>query len=65
MVADQALVNGHVESRYTVSSGSWSAPQLVADPFLRVHGLAPAFNYGQQAYEGMKGAAPPVPQPPI
>ncbi|KAF4539220.1 Branched-chain-amino-acid aminotransferase TOXF [Lasiodiplodia theobromae] len=51
--------NGHVESRYTVSTGSWSAPQLVADPFLRVHGLAPAFNYGQQAYEGMKAFRDP------
>ena len=24
------------------------------DPFLRIHGLAPGLNYGQQAYEGMK-----------
>ncbi|EKG18858.1 hypothetical protein MPH_03874 [Macrophomina phaseolina MS6] len=56
---DSKPFNGHVESRYTVSTGSWSTPQLVADPFLRVHGLAPAFNYGQQAYEGMKAFRDP------
>ncbi|KAI9745831.1 MAG: hypothetical protein M1818_000512 [Claussenomyces sp. TS43310] len=48
------MVNGHIESRYSVETGEWSTPTFVADPYLRVHGLAPAFNYGQQAYEGMK-----------
>jgi branched-chain amino acid aminotransferase len=50
----QDKVNGHVESTYTVSTGEWSEPTFIADPFLRVHGLSPALNYGQQAYEGMK-----------
>ena len=49
------LVNGHVESRYSVETGKWSEPTFVADPYLRIHGLAPALNYGQQAYEGLKG----------
>lgn len=49
------LVNGHVESTYSVESGEWTAPRFVADPYLRLHGLAPALNYGQQAYEGLKG----------
>jgi branched-chain amino acid aminotransferase len=48
------LVNGHVESHYSVKTGKWSSPVFVTDPFLRIHGMAPALNYGQQAYEGMK-----------
>ncbi|KAF2106760.1 aminotransferase [Lophiotrema nucula] len=50
----QDSVNGHVESKYSVATGEWSEPEFVADPYLRVHGLAPALNYGQQAYEGLK-----------
>jgi branched-chain amino acid aminotransferase len=26
----------------------------VTDPYIRIHGMAPALNYGQQAYEGLK-----------
>jgi len=26
----------------------------VSDPYMRIHGMAPALNYGQQAYEGLK-----------
>lgn len=48
------LVNGHIESRYSVESGEWSAPEFVKDPYLKIHGLAPGLNYGQQAYEGIK-----------
>ncbi|KAK0730944.1 aminotransferase [Lasiosphaeris hirsuta] len=47
-------VNGHVESHYSVKTGQWTAPTFVADPFMRIHGMAPALNYGQQAYEGLK-----------
>ncbi|KAL1962946.1 hypothetical protein VTN77DRAFT_9042 [Rasamsonia byssochlamydoides] len=47
-------VNGHVESRYSAQTGEWSAPEFVKDPYLKIHGLAPALNYGQQAYEGIK-----------
>lgn len=48
------IVNGHVESRFSIHTGEWSPPVFVKDPYLRVHGLSPAFNYGQQAYEGLK-----------
>lgn len=48
-------VNGHIESRYTKETKEWSEPVFVKDPFIRIHGLAPALNYGQQAFEGMKG----------
>ncbi|KAK3393348.1 aminotransferase [Podospora didyma] len=47
-------VNGHVESHYSVQTGKWSPPTFVADPYMRIHGMAPALNYGQQAYEGLK-----------
>lgn len=47
-------VNGHMESHYSKATGKWSAPQFVRDPYLRIHGMAPALNYGQQAYEGLK-----------
>ncbi|KAI1452637.1 branched-chain amino acid aminotransferase II [Annulohypoxylon moriforme] len=47
-------VNGHIESHYSVKTGKWTAPQFVTDPYIRIHGMAPALNYGQQAYEGLK-----------
>lgn len=49
----------HVESRYTVATGKWSAPRIVQDPMLRIHGMAPALNYGMQAYEGLKAFRSP------
>ncbi|KAL3417901.1 branched-chain amino acid aminotransferase [Phlyctema vagabunda] len=52
-------VNGHIESHYSVKTGVWSAPKFVTDPFLRIHGMAPALNYGQQAYEGLKAFRTP------
>lgn len=52
-------VNGHIESRYSVTSGEWSSPEFVKDPYLKIHGLSPALNYGQQAYEGMKAFRTP------
>lgn len=52
-------VNGHVESHYNVESGEWSAPEFVKDPYLKIHGLAPGLNYGQQAYEGIKAFRTP------
>lgn len=48
------IVNGHIESHYSVKTGQWTAPTFVIDPYLRLHGMAPALNYGLQAYEGMK-----------
>lgn len=47
-------VNGHIESTYSKATGKWSPLTFVADPFMRIHGMAPALNYGQQAYEGLK-----------
>jgi len=47
-------VNGHIESTYTKQTGKWSPLKFVTDPFIRIHGMAPALNYGQQAYEGLK-----------
>ncbi|OKL58261.1 hypothetical protein UA08_06468 [Talaromyces atroroseus] len=49
------IVNGHIESHFSYSNGgTWSEPKFVASPHLQIHGMAPALNYGQQAYEGMK-----------
>ena len=47
-------VNGHIESHYSVKTGKWTSPSFVADPYLRIHGMAPGLNYGQQAFEGIK-----------
>ncbi|KAM5472310.1 putative branched-chain-amino-acid transaminase [Microsporum audouinii] len=48
-------VSGHVESHFSHSAGGqWSPPRFVESPYLQLHGMAPALNYGQQAYEGMK-----------
>lgn len=48
------LVNGHIESTYSKKTGQWTPLKFVADPFMRIHGMSPALNYGQQAYEGLK-----------
>ncbi|KAM0350189.1 hypothetical protein ACHAPU_003354 [Fusarium lateritium] len=52
-------VNGHVESSYSRTTGKWTPLRFVADPFMRIHGMAPALNYGQQAYEGLKAFRTP------
>lgn len=52
------LVKGHVEARYSVKKG-WTEPQFVDDPYLRIHGMAPGLNYGQQAFEGLKAFRTP------
>ncbi|KAH8815425.1 aminotransferase [Xylogone sp. PMI_703] len=52
-------VNGHIESYYSVKTGKWTSPVYVTDPYLRIHGMAPGLNYGQQAYEGMKAFRAP------
>ena len=31
----------------------------MTDPYIRIHGMAPALNYGQQAYEGLKAFRTP------
>ncbi|CZT17952.1 probable branched-chain-amino-acid aminotransferase [Ramularia collo-cygni] len=52
-------VNGHVESTYSTKTGQWTPPTFVADPFLRLHGMAPGLNYGMQCYEGLKASRGP------
>ncbi|TVY89321.1 Aminotransferase [Lachnellula willkommii] len=52
-------VNGHVESHYSTKTAQWTTPKFVTDPYLRIHGMAPALNYGQQAYEGLKAFRTP------
>ncbi|KAK7227725.1 hypothetical protein V2G26_015728 [Clonostachys chloroleuca] len=52
-------VNGHIESTWSKSTGEWSPLRFVADPYMRIHGMAPALNYGQQAYEGLKAFRTP------
>lgn len=52
-------VNGHIESHYSRSTGKWSELTFVTDPYIRIHGMAPALNYGQQAYEGLKAFRTP------
>ncbi|KAL8335258.1 hypothetical protein RB598_009450 [Gaeumannomyces tritici] len=52
-------VNGHIESHYSKKTGRWSPLRWVTDPFIRIHGMAPALNYGQQAYEGLKAFRAP------
>ncbi|KAJ5305729.1 branched-chain amino acid aminotransferase [Penicillium antarcticum] len=47
-------LTSHVESHYSTKTGEWSAPEIVASPYLKVHGLSPGLNYGQQCYEGLK-----------
>lgn len=47
-------VNGHIESYYSMRTGKWTTPKFVQDPYLRIHGMAPGLNYGQQCYEGLK-----------
>lgn len=37
-----------------MTTGEWSPLRFVADPYMRLHGMSPALNYGQQAYEGLK-----------
>ena len=54
-----STVHGHIESSYFVKTGLWSPPKLIKDPYLRVHGMSPALNYGLQAFEGMKAYRTP------
>ncbi|WQF89329.1 Putative aminotransferase class IV, branched-chain amino acid aminotransferase II [Colletotrichum destructivum] len=45
---------GHVEARFHLSTGKWTAPELVANPNISISGMSPGLNYGQQCYEGLK-----------
>ncbi|KAI7088115.1 branched-chain amino acid aminotransferase [Hortaea werneckii] len=52
-------VNGHVSSTFSYKTGKWTTPRFVEDPYLRIHGMAPGLNYGQQCYEGLKAFRTP------
>ncbi|KAI7280531.1 branched-chain amino acid aminotransferase [Hortaea werneckii] len=52
-------VNGHVSSTFSYKTGQWTTPHFVEDPYLRIHGMAPGLNYGQQCYEGLKAFRTP------
>ncbi|KAI4843354.1 branched-chain amino acid aminotransferase [Aureobasidium sp. EXF-8845] len=52
-------VNGHIESTYSKKTGKWTSPSFVTSPYLRIHGMAPGLNYGQQCYEGLKAFRTP------
>ncbi|PHH81840.1 hypothetical protein CDD82_7717 [Ophiocordyceps australis] len=52
-------VNGHIESSYSQSTKQWTPLRFVADAYMRIHGMSPALNYGQQAYEGLKAFRTP------
>lgn len=53
------MVNGHVESTYSKATGKWTRLRFVSDPYVRIHGMSPALNYGQQALEGLKAFRQP------
>ncbi|KAI0458858.1 branched-chain amino acid aminotransferase II [Xylaria acuta] len=55
----ESIVDGHVESYYSIQTGEWSELQFIIDPLLRLHDLTPALNYGQQAFEGLKAYRTP------
>ncbi|KAG6353641.1 hypothetical protein INS49_005349 [Diaporthe citri] len=50
---------GHIESTYSRATGKWTPLKFVKDPYLRMHGMAPALNYGQQCLEGLKAFRTP------
>ncbi|KAI7334036.1 branched-chain amino acid aminotransferase [Hortaea werneckii] len=52
-------VNGHISSTFSYKTGKWTTPRFVEDPYLRIHGMAPGLNYGQQCYEGLKAFRTP------
>ncbi|KAI1843587.1 hypothetical protein JX266_010220 [Neoarthrinium moseri] len=58
-VALDLPVNGHIETRFHLSTGKWTQPTLVANPNISVNGLCPGLNYGQQCYEGLKAFRTP------
>ena len=54
----QNLPFGYIKTksniRYYYKDGVWSNGELVHDEYIPVHMAAPALNYGQQAFEGLK-----------
>ncbi|KAM3418390.1 hypothetical protein BST61_g4384 [Cercospora zeina] len=56
---DSISVNGHIQSTWSARTQKWSALELVGDPHVRLHGLSPGLNYGQQIFEGLKAFRSP------
>ncbi|KAF9570217.1 hypothetical protein EC968_002096 [Mortierella alpina] len=44
--------NGHV--KYVHKDGQWDQGEFVRDPYIKMHICAPALNYGQECFEGIK-----------
>ncbi|KAG0092383.1 hypothetical protein BGZ93_009280 [Podila epicladia] len=44
--------NGHV--KYIYSNGQWDQGEFVKDSYIKMHICAPALNYGQECFEGIK-----------
>ncbi|KAH3911146.1 hypothetical protein HBI56_235900 [Parastagonospora nodorum] len=47
-------IPSHVETTFTLRTSEWSRPVVHKSPYLTLHGLSPALNYGMQAFEGLK-----------
>ncbi|KAK8104879.1 branched-chain amino acid aminotransferase, partial [Apiospora kogelbergensis] len=47
-------VNGRIQCIFTSDTGAWTEPQWIPSCHVHVHGMSPALNYGQQAFEGLR-----------
>jgi branched-chain amino acid aminotransferase len=47
-------IPSHVETIFSITTEQWSTPTIHPSPYLQIHGLSPALNYGMQAFEGLK-----------
>ncbi|KAL4884495.1 aminotransferase [Aspergillus karnatakaensis] len=56
---DPVQVNGHIQSHYHPDTKAWSTPIFHPSPYITLHGLTPALNYGQQIFEGLKAFRTP------
>ncbi|PVH95122.1 branched-chain amino acid aminotransferase II [Periconia macrospinosa] len=50
----RSTVKGHVESRFSSTTGQWTEPCFVTGSLLTLDGMSPGLNYGQQIFEGLK-----------
>lgn len=47
-------IPSHVETAFSLTTEQWTSPIVHPSPYLQIHGLSPALNYGMQAFEGLK-----------
>ncbi|KAF1936888.1 branched-chain amino acid aminotransferase II [Clathrospora elynae] len=47
-------IPSHVETTFSLTTEQWTPPTVHPSPYLQIHGLSPALNYGMQAFEGLK-----------